>query len=195
MSEPTMHILVGLDFSEASAMALVHARRLAERTGARLHISHIVKDDGVQAPLNLGFNIPDEFPEAKETRVLLEHLRAEMGSGLDVELHVRIGPPIEAMLGLINDLKPDVVVVCSHGKGLVRRTLLGSFSDQLVQRSPVPVLVVPAPGRETKLPVNQQPPPPDDGLPAVGRAVADPEPDAAQATGIAGVGGGSVIIR
>ena len=41
MSDTTLHILVGVDFSESSPMAVAHAVKLAERTQGRLHIAHI----------------------------------------------------------------------------------------------------------------------------------------------------------
>jgi hypothetical protein len=79
--------------------------------------------------------------------------------------------PLAGMLSLIKEIRPDLVVVCSHGKGLLKRALIGSVSSQLVQRSPVPVLVVPTPGREQVL--NQPEPPAEPELPAVGRAVVE----------------------
>src|SRR5260221_14324572 len=75
----TMHILVGLDFSESSLMALAHALKLAQRTGARLHLCHVVPNAGVAAPMNLGLNIPAEFPEAREARARMERLHADLG--------------------------------------------------------------------------------------------------------------------
>ena len=188
MSDTTLHILVGVDFSESSPMAVAHAVKLAERTQGRLHIAHIAPASGVEAPLNLGLNIPDEFPEAKDARLRLEHVRATLGNSLDIELHVRIGTPVEGLLTLIKELKPDLIVVCSHGKSLLTRTLLGSVSNRLVELSPVPVLVVPTPGREAAL-TEAVEPPKEPELPAVGRAVADYHSPQTADGGIGGTGG------
>lgn len=148
MNEATLHILVGVDFSGSSDLALAHALKLAQRTSARLHICHITPSAGVTAPLNLGLNIPVEFPEARQARRRLERMKASLGPNFDVEVHLRIGNPLSGIQTLIQELKPDLVVVCSHGKGLVARTFLGSVTNRLVELSPVPVMVVPAPGRE-----------------------------------------------
>jgi nucleotide-binding universal stress UspA family protein len=167
---PEQQILVAVDFSEGSALALAHACRLAERIGARVHICHITPGTGIDAPVSLGMSIPDEFPEAKAARAELEQQRAALGAQLDVQLHLRIGDPVAALLALIQELKPDVLVVGSHGKGMIRRALLGSVSSELAQRSPIPVLLVPAPGREAIL--HAPAPVPEAELPAVGQAVA-----------------------
>jgi len=49
------------------------------------------------------------------------------------------------------EVKPDFVVVGSHGKGILKRAFLGSVSGELARRSPVPVMIVPAPGLEQML--------------------------------------------
>ena len=188
-----LHILVAVDFSESSAMALAHALKLVERTAARLHICHVAPASGLAAPVNLGMNIPTEFPEAREARVRLQKLHRDLGPTVDAELHLRMGEPVAGILGVIQELKPDMVVICSHGKGVLRRALLGSVSNQLAQRSPVPVLVVPTPGREAALFAPE--PPKEMELPSVGRAVIDHESPGTSDSGIAGTGHMGVHLR
>ena len=190
MNENILHILVGIDFTEGSAMALAHALKLAERTRSRLHLGHVAPGSGISAEMNLGMNIPAEFPEAREARAQLERVKSNLGTALDVELHVRIGAPVKGMLALIHELKPDLVVICSHDKGMVERTLRGSISASLVQQSPVPIMVVPTPGREATL--YQPEPPKEPELPSVGRAVTDTHGIQTSDAGIAGTSGSDI---
>jgi len=46
MSTVKMHLLVGIDFSESSNVALAQAVALATRLGARLHLGYIAHGDG-----------------------------------------------------------------------------------------------------------------------------------------------------
>jgi nucleotide-binding universal stress UspA family protein len=172
MSTYTKKIIVATDFSDSSAVALYHAMSLAEELPAELHIAHI-SQASLTVPTDLGMNLPQEFEEAQNARQRLERLRAMIGSSLDVELHLRIGHPVHELLELIREIRPQMVVVGSHGKGAMMRMLLGSVSTELMRRSPVPVLVVPAPGREAEL--DRKPPAEpvaaDAGMPAVGQAM------------------------
>jgi len=167
-------IILGTDFSDSSAIALYHATSLAEQLHAQLHIVHI-SQARLTVPTDLGMNLPPDFEEAQLARQRLERLRALMGSDLDVQLHLRIGHPVHEMLELIRELRPDMVIVGSHGRGAVMRVLLGSVSTELMRRSPVPVLIIPAPGREAELdkpPEGRDAPPvaADADMPAVGQA-------------------------
>ncbi len=172
MRSGSYHIAVGIDFSDSSAGAMYHALALAEKLGATLHLVHVAPLQGsLAAPTDLGLNIPPEFEEAQQARERLERMRVMLGNKTTVELHLRIGEPVQGFLQLVQELKPDMVVVGSHGRGTVMRLLLGSVSTQLAQRCPVPVLVVPAPGRE--LPTHASEPVVEPPLPSVGEGVSE----------------------
>jgi len=171
MRSGTFNILVGVDFSDSSAGAMYHALALAERLGGVLHLAHVASTE-MNAPTDLGMNLPSEFPEAQQSRERLERLRGMIGSKVDVELHLRMGDPVAGLLQLITELRPDMVVVGSHGRGAVLRMLLGSVSTQLTRLSTVPVLVVPAPGREALTKLGEAPAV-EPALPSVGQAPAE----------------------
>lgn len=152
MRAGNLHILVGIDFSDSSAGAMYHALALAERISAVLHICHITpKVAHLDAQTDLGLNIPPEFQEALQARQRLERIRGMIGSKVQVDLHLRMGAPVRGILDLVGELEPDMLIVGSHGFGAVLRLFLGSVSTELTRLSPVPVLVVPAPGRQAAL--------------------------------------------
>jgi UDP-N-acetylenolpyruvoylglucosamine reductase len=55
---------------------------------------------------------------------------------------VRRGPAAKAILERVEAAEDDLVVMGSHGRGAIRSLLLGSTSNDVVARSPVPVLIV-----------------------------------------------------
>jgi len=194
MSQSMMHILVCTDFSASSDLAVSHAVNLATRLRARLHLCHIAQNGGLVAATNLGLNIPDEFPAAQQARRRLQHELAGLGADIDAQVHVRMGKPVEGILSMISELRPDLVVVCSHGKGLFMRTLLGSVSQQLTLRSPVPVLIVPAPSR--KLLITYPEHAKEAELPSVGFSLgAGGTEVGATGVGVSSVGGADITYR
>jgi len=168
MRSGTVNILVGIDFSDSSAQAMHHAMALAERLGATLHLVHITPAQAhLAVPTDIGLNMPKEFEEVQQARERMEHLRAMLGEKVPVDLHLRMGEPVRGLIDAIREIRPDMVVLGSHGRGAVMRILLGSVSTQVIHRSPVPVLVVPAPGRGE---VAAPEPPVEPVLPSVGQS-------------------------
>ena len=72
-----------------------------------------------------------------EVRDLLDH------RGLSWSFSVRLGRPAEVLLNFLRESAVELIVVGSRGQGLAARSVLGSTSTELVNLSPVPVLVVP----------------------------------------------------
>jgi len=152
MSTFNKKIVVCTDFSDSAAVAMYHAAGLAERMKSQLHMVHISEADvAVTVPTDLGLNVPPQFQEAQQARERMERLKTMIGSHVDVVVHLRIGRPIHELLTVIREIQPEMVVLGSHGRSPVMQLLLGSVSKELMQHSAVPVLIVPAPGREAEL--------------------------------------------
>ena len=69
---------------------------------------------------------------------------------------VVVGAPANEIVRYAEAHHADVVVLGSHGHGLVRRFLLGSVADKIVRQAPCAVLVVP---HRTLRPARPAPPP------------------------------------
>lgn len=61
---------------------------------------------------------------------------------VDADRRVAVGDPGQAICRLADDESFDLVVVGSHGSGLVRRVLVGSVSHYVLHHAATPVLVV-----------------------------------------------------
>jgi nucleotide-binding universal stress UspA family protein len=148
MRQSWTRILLATDFSPSSELALTQAARLAESLGAGLDLVHVHQivvmpvPDTILAP-------PDDSAALAEAGRLLHELAARVGARVPVQVHLRTNEPVAGVLQLIGEIHPDLVVVGSHGRSAVMRVLLGSVADRLCRRSPVPVVVVPAPERSS----------------------------------------------
>ena len=64
-------------------------------------------------------------------------------SGWTVKSEVRVGDPLASLLKAVAEHRADVVVLGARATGGLERALLGSVANGALNRSPVPVLLVP----------------------------------------------------
>jgi nucleotide-binding universal stress UspA family protein len=173
MSNNQLKILIGIDFDDTAAAALFWALSIAEKSGAELHLAHIVKGE-LTAPADMILNEVADLPEGRRAYERVEHLAQSLGGKVSAKIHVRIGNPLEGLLAVVRDVRPDFLVMGRHNRGRIARAFIGSVSARLAAECPVPILLAPLPGSEKNLEEPPGPPPAaDEGMPAVGRAVVD----------------------
>jgi nucleotide-binding universal stress UspA family protein len=117
-------LVVPYDGSNLSARALPVARELAERTGAEIIL--------VTSILAGGGALPDELDDA---RARLHGLPVRC-----VEIDDRC--PSSAILDTALCAEGRLVVMSTHGRGGLRRAVLGSVAGEVIRSGAVPVLVV-----------------------------------------------------
>jgi nucleotide-binding universal stress UspA family protein len=67
-------------------------------------------------------------------------------AGWSESSELRVGHPAEEIVRAAGQLQTDCIVVGSHGMGGIKRFLLGSVSDHVLQYAPCSVLIVKKPG-------------------------------------------------
>ena len=67
--------------------------------------------------------------------------RIEEGGGTVADAHLKLGRPAEEIVNLAEELGAGLVIVGSRGLGSLRRTVLGSVSENVVRYAPCPVFV------------------------------------------------------
>ncbi|ELY42266.1 universal stress protein [Natronorubrum tibetense] len=133
-------ILVATDGSAAADEALERALKLAEQTGAAVHVLAVV--DATTNPMHFGV---DDIGELQQTRErLVDDLVATAGDrDVKIQSAIRRGRPATVILTYADEHAIDMVIVGRTGRSRVADVLLGSTTDQLVREASVPVVVVP----------------------------------------------------
>ena len=138
-------ILVGVDGSGEAAAAVDKAAELAGAAGAQVLLAYVVPRHPPPGP--------DAYaPEEEIREEKLEHSYAAamlrememrcIAKHVPVDSATLTGSIAASLADLAGSGGFDLVVVGHRGRGGVRRALLGSVADRLVQISPRPVLVV-----------------------------------------------------
>jgi len=152
-SENTVYkrILVAIDGSETSVLALDAALQIAREADAELQPVYII-----DAPL-MAYDAPGYDPSilrdalTKEgTRVTNEalakmHLQKTRGVARIAEVDLYGDGIAQRLLVAADELKADLVVMGTHGRRGFQRLLLGSVAERFVRMATCPVLLVPAP--------------------------------------------------
>jgi nucleotide-binding universal stress UspA family protein len=63
-------------------------------------------------------------------------------AGQTVRTEVATGDPARRIVDMAADLRAEMIVMASHGRGALGRLIYGSVADQVGRESPVPVMVV-----------------------------------------------------
>ncbi|HEX3597605.1 MAG TPA: universal stress protein [Polyangiaceae bacterium] len=147
-------ILVAVDYSESSALALRRAAAEARlRNPSALHVVHVLpamQRPGSSFSASRVSSVDEsrrrEFGEEMSRYITSVFERSPSPSdGALVEnltAHVRFAHPAESIAQLASDLGANLVVVGTHGHRGLSRLLLGSVAEGVVRLAPCPVLVV-----------------------------------------------------
>ena len=140
-------ILVPCDFSDTSVAAVRYAIALARNFGARLHFLHV--GDRAQSQFESEFPIGLEGAVGDAVRErLLRIVTPQEEVELNPEFAVRPGTPAAEIVRYAQDANIDLIVMGTHGRGLVGHMVMGSVAEKVVRTASCPVLTVrtPAPG-------------------------------------------------
>jgi nucleotide-binding universal stress UspA family protein len=136
------HLLVPLDGSRLAEIVLPTALGFAKGIGAQVTLLHVLERGAPQT-------VHGE-PHLTEARAAEHYLREVAGrnavDGLALDLHVHANEENDVAASIVDhvrELDADLTVLTPHGRGGLRRWLIGTIAHQVLQRGSTPVLLVP----------------------------------------------------
>lgn len=140
-----LRLLVAVDFSPDSDRALRAAANLARTTGASATVVHVRPISELRALVEQDRGDLVRRPPATRRRGLAAHYEARLDQACKAVPGSRSrllrGWPAGAIAREAAKAY-DLVVIGQRGSGVVRKALLGSTAEEVLHRSPVPVLLV-----------------------------------------------------
>ncbi len=138
------NLLVPVDGSRLAEGAFAYTRELAGRLGANVTLLHVSDPADAEArPMHQAY--VNHSVEVVERRVTEIHEELGKAAGIPqpkVFAEVVTGNAADEILRYAQEKDMDLVVMSTHGRTGVRRLVLGSVADEVLRRSPVPVLLV-----------------------------------------------------
>ncbi len=140
-------IMVPVDYSPASAAALIYAANLAKQLGASLDVVHVwetephVPADAQIANKDGKLQSLQEVVHQEALRSMAEYLaRVDLG-GVELTSSVLSGPVVQNLTQRAEQ-GIDLIVIGTHGRSGFQRFLLGSVAEKVARAAPIPVLIV-----------------------------------------------------
>ena len=127
------NVLVPVDFSPPSKLAVDYGVALARSFRAALTLLHVVDYPSIAVD-------PGQC-DADALR-LSELLGSEDKGDLDVRTVVKVGEIHEQIHSTLREVNADFIVLGTHGRSLLGRAFVGSVTQKLLRKLHVPVLTV-----------------------------------------------------
>jgi nucleotide-binding universal stress UspA family protein len=140
------NILVPLDGSNLSEVSLAPAAYLAKTLKSQITLFHVIEQ---AAPAEVHKERHLTQPE-EANAYLKEVAERAFPTNVEIKTHVHTAAVSNVAFSIVDhepDLKFDLIVICTHGRGGVRDLLYGSIAQQVVALGTVPLLVI-----KTKIP-------------------------------------------
>ena len=148
------HILAAVDLSDVTPAVIAEAELIAKSLSCRLTLLH-VSERRSQEFIGFPADSPIAF-EVREKRIAdqrteLQKLASELRyRGIEADSLVVEGPPALSILRQADSLDANMIVLGTHGHGMLYHALVGNTSAEVIKESHRPVLVVPDPRPERR---------------------------------------------
>ena len=149
-------VLVPTDFSEFSKPALTYGCAIAARFQSELHLLHVCPDAAMLIPEAGGIGVAgltDQAEALEESAVRqLQELPGDDWQGATVVRATRTGSTFYEIIQYAKDADVDLIVIGTHGRSGLMHLLMGSVAENIVRKSPCPVLTVKPEGHQFVMP-------------------------------------------
>jgi nucleotide-binding universal stress UspA family protein len=136
---PARNVLVAIDGSKESRLALAYGLAIARSQHARLGLVAVVPElPPLYGPA--AANRPEL--EAKEMEKVLTQARDGLPEDISVTTRLLGGEPSKAIVTAAREGGHDLILMGSRGRGRLQGALLGSVSQAVLHAAPVRVIVV-----------------------------------------------------
>ncbi|MEJ2587833.1 MAG: universal stress protein [Deltaproteobacteria bacterium] len=139
-------ILFPIDFTENSSKILPYVLSVSEKYDALIYLLHVVED---LSKWGIGSYIPHIPLDQYESDALKGAEKAidkiceeQLESCPNFQRSIRYGDPVQEILKAIDSEGIDLVIMGTHGSKGLEHVFFGSVAENVVKKSPVPVLTV-----------------------------------------------------
>ncbi len=126
-------------------MAAHHAAWFAAASGGAIHLVHVIVNPLDELYETHALPPLQVVDAAKEKALTLLQRTAERCLPPTVKrtLHIRHGDAYEKIRAVVEEIKPDLIVLSTRGRGGIAHLLIGSVAEKIVRHAPCPIFIIP----------------------------------------------------
>ena len=158
-----MHnLLAAVDFSRITDAVLEQAAHLAKALNAKIWVLHVVSDEtqaiayeptpyssyspefvALPGDVQLARDVSAEEIKREHTHLLAISSKLR-NDGLDAQALLVKGSAAKVIIEKSNELGAEMIILGSHGHGMLHKALLGSVSESVIRQAACNITIVPA---------------------------------------------------
>ncbi|HRD39950.1 MAG TPA: universal stress protein, partial [Bacteroidia bacterium] len=138
-------ILIPVDFSETSLLAIKHGAFLAKYTKGDLYLLHVINKQFehyavVEQPMHI--DGPEKFEQAATNKLnfLANQIKDEYS--VTINTIVKMGNPTKEIIATEKEIGADMVVMGTHGYSPIEEFVIGSNTLKVITKGSVPVMTM-----------------------------------------------------
>jgi nucleotide-binding universal stress UspA family protein len=138
-------ILFPIDFAEKYESFLPWVHTLVEKFGATLYVAFVAQDLSEYTSFYVPHASIQGFQEealAAAQKKMAAAVQESFKKFPKLETRVSVGSPAKMILELAVNEKIDLIIMGTHGRRGLERTIFGSVADKVVGGAPCPVLTI-----------------------------------------------------
>lgn len=138
-------VLIPVDFSETSLLAIRHGAFFAQKTNAHLYLLHVVNSHFMSQNMFIPVvNLKQSDVETKAAEKLQELANSIIADypGLNIDCVIRSGTPATEVVKVARELSASLIVMGTHGYSPIQEIMIGSVALKVITRSPAPTMVM-----------------------------------------------------
>lgn len=139
-------ILIPIDFSKNSIIALDWAKSLAKKYAAQLIVLHVAKmPNSMKDRADKHLDLNKKYIKRLRNEAI-KKLKKEVpkldDNAIDMIHEISLGQPFFEIIQVANKYEVDLIVMGTHGQTGFKHMLIGSVAERVVRKAPCPVLTV-----------------------------------------------------
>jgi nucleotide-binding universal stress UspA family protein len=138
-------VLIPVDFSQTSMLAIKHGALIAQTTGARIFLLHVVNTHFMSQNMFLPtVSLHDQSSAETKAMDKLNEFGQEVKADYNVEVEciIKSGNPSIEVTKVAREIKASLVVMGTHGYSPIKEIMIGSVALKVITKSPCPTMVM-----------------------------------------------------